>query len=590
MKAATARGAGVDSNDNNAQVAQISFAPEISISERQAALSQRYRPWQAMPLDVLLARVATDFPERAYVITDARTWTYRAMESWVAALAGGLSEAGVTPGEHVALLMANYPEFVALKFAISRVGAVAVPINFLNRRDELAYVLKQSNAALLITMDRFRDLDYLGMLDELNPGWPQQGGGTEFPTLRRIVVLATGTAPLPLDVVPFASLIGKRPVSVSAADPAGVADIIYTSGTTGSPKGVLLTHDALLRTAFGGAYSRAFIDGQRVLFSLPLYHVYGYVEGLLAVLMVGGAVVPRLKFEARDTLSALEGHRATDLLLIPTMTMALLDELERERYDLSSLKTLISSGGRSPPTLWRKIFAAFGDREVTTGYGMTEVTATATITRPDDPHERLQSTNGRVRQVGPAGEGAPAGLLVAYRVCDLESGRELPPGHVGELQAKGPGVTHGYYDKPDATQEAFTADGWLHTGDLGTLDVDGYLTLAGRHKESYRCGGEQVLPGEVEDLLSTHPSVLQAYVVPLPDDRMGEIGVAFIVLRTPATDPEELLGLCKARLARFKVPRHILFIGAEDVPLTPSGRPRKFLLAQRAIELLEASQ
>lgn len=543
-----------------------------------------------MTLDERLMRTAAEFPERPFVITDSRTWTYRDMENWVAVLAAGLREAGVRAGDHVALLMANYPEFVALKFAISRVGAVTVPLNFLNRRDELAYVLKQSDASLLITMNRFRDLDYLGMLDELAPGWPQFAGGTVFPRLRGIIVCATDQAPLPPKAVPFAALIDKGSLSVSASEPAAVSDIIYTSGTTGSPKGVLLTHDSLLRTAFGSAYGRAFVDAQRILFSLPMYHVYGYVEGLLSVMFVAGAIVPRLKFDPVDSLSAVQRHAVTDLLLIPTMTMALLDELERERYDLTSLKTLISSGGRSPPNLWPRIFSAFADREVTTGYGMTEVTATTTLTRPDDSRERLQSTNGRMREVGPAGDTGADGHLVSYRVVDLESGCEVAPGRIGELQAKGPGVTSGYYNKPEATAEAFTADGWLRTGDLGSFDADGYMTLAGRRKESYRCGGEQVLPGEVEDLLSTHSAVLQAHVVPLADDRMGEIGVAFLVLRGTSADPEEFLALCRARLARFKVPRHIFFINADEVPVTPSGRARKFLLAKRALELLEVSK
>jgi len=575
---------------DNGESSMAPDAPQHSVSDRQADLCRRYPSWQPMTLDALLSRAALDFPHRPFVITDSRVWTYREMEEWVATLAGGLLDAGVLPGEHVAMLLANYPEFVALKFAIARAGAVAVPINFLNRRDELAYVLRQSNAVLLVTMDRFRDLDYLGMLDDLSPAWAHDGGGGALPRLRRVVVFATSDTAVPKDAMPFSALTGRRSLSGGSSDPAAVADIIYTSGTTGSPKGVLLSHDALLRTAFGSTYARAFIDAQRILFSLPMYHVYGYVEGLLSVMFVGGAIVPRLKFDAVDTLRALERHGATDLLLIPAMTIAVLDELERTRYDLSSLKTLISSGGRPPPALWDKIFAMFGGREVTTGYGMTEVTASSTVTRPDDPRERLQTTNGRMRVVGPAGDAALGGRLVVYRVVDPESGSELPLGQVGELQARGIGVTGGYYDKPDATAAAFTPDGWLHTGDLGSLDGDGYLMLSGRLKESYRCGGEQVLPGEVEDLLCTHPSVLHAHVVPLPDDRMGEVGVAFVVPRTASVDQDELLSLCKNRLARFKVPRHILVIRAEDVPVTPSGRARKFLLTQKAIELLERKQ
>lgn len=562
------------------------------VEERQAALARRYPRWEPLTLDQMLAAAAQEFPDRPYVITDERTWTYKEMRAWSERLAAGLVTAGVRPGDHVAVLMANYPEFVALKFGISRAGAVAVPINFLNRRDELAYVLRQSDAALLVTMDRFRDLDYLSMLDELASGWEINAGGGAFPRLRRVVVFATSDQPMRDGVTELASLdADDRPCPrVEHPGPATSSDIIYTSGTTGSPKGVQLTHDMLLRTAFGSAYARAFVDGLRTLFSLPMYHVYGYVEGMLSVLFVGGAIVPRLKFDAQDTLRSLGRHQATDLLLIPTMTMALLEELRKTRYDLSSLKSLISSGGRSPVSIWQHIVETFGRREVTTGYGMTEVTASSTVTRPDDPIDRLRHTNGRLRFVGPAGDPSLGGLLVAYRVVDPNTGLDVAPGEVGELLAKGPGVTAGYYDKPDATAEAFTSDDWLHTGDLGRFDTEGYLTLVGRRKESYRCGGEQVLPGDVEDMLTTHPAVIQAHVVPLPDARMGEVGVAFVVLReTPAVTPQELIELCASRLARFKVPRHVLPIRAEDIPVTPSGRARKFLLAQKAVEMLGSS-
>jgi fatty-acyl-CoA synthase len=308
---------------------------------------------------------------------------------------------------------------------------------------------------------------------------------------------------------------------------------------------------------------------------------------MLAALFVGGSIVPQLKFDAADTLDGIERHQASDVLLIPTMTLALIDEQKKRRRALPSLHSMISSGGRSPAYIWKEIYEQFAPQELTTGYGMTEVTASSTVTRPDDPFERLLNTNGRLRDVGPAGDPALGGRLVVYRVVDPESGQDLPRGEVGELLAKGPGVTRGYYNKPEATAEAFTPDGWLRTGDLGRIDADDYLLLVGRRKESYRCGGELVMPTEVEDLLVTHPAVLQAHVVPLPDERMGEIGVVFVVLRDgiSVTD-QELIAFCNARVARFKVPRHVLRILAQDIPATPSGRARKFLLAQIAAQSL----
>jgi fatty-acyl-CoA synthase len=561
-----------------------------TIVERQDELARRFPGWTPRTLDQILDFATAEFPDREYLVTDERSYSYREIKTWSERIAGGLFEAGVRAGDHVAIVLANQPEFVAVKFAIARVGATCVPINFLNRRDELGYVLGQSDAALLITMDRFRGLDYLAALDELMPGWESRGGGETFPRLKRVVVFPASGAPVREGAISLAELSAPSKVyaGVAAPDPGSVSDIIYTSGTTGSPKGVLLTHDMLLRAAFGSVYSRAFDDAWRVVFSLPMYHVYGYVEGLLTVPFVGGAIIPQLTFDPATTLRAIELHRADDVLLVPTMTLLILDELRARPRELPTLRSVISSGQRSPAGIWKEIFALLRPAEVTTGYGMTEVTATMTLTRPDDPFERLLSTNGRMREVGPAGDPALGGKLAVYRVVDPETGRELPPGEVGELRAKGPCVTRGYYNKPEATAAAFDAEGWLRTGDLGRFDADGYLTLVGRLKESYRCGGEQVMPTEVEDVLTSHPAVLQAHVVPVPDARMGEAGAAFVVLRAePSVEPEALKQLCAERLARFKVPKYVLPIRAEELPTTPSGRARKFLLTRRAIEHLK---
>jgi len=319
-----------------------------------------------------------------------------------------------------------------------------------------------------------------------------------------------------------------------------------------------------------------------------MYHVYGYVEGMLTAPFVGGAIIPQLQFSPAGTLDAIERFAADDVLLVPTMTTVILDELRARPRELPSLRAVISSGQRSPQGIFKDVFDLMTPAEVTTGYGMTEVTATTMATRADDPYERLASTNGRMRKIGPAGDPSLGGRLVDYRIVDPETGKVVGPGDVGELMAKGPGVTRGYYNKPEATAEAFDAEGWLHTGDLARFDAEGYMTLVGRRKESYRCGGEQVMPTEIEDVLTAHPAVLQAHVVPVPDRRMGEAGAAFVVLRPGVpVAPDELIALCADKLARFKVPKYVLPIRGEDLPTTPSGRARKFLLTQRAIEELK---
>lgn len=559
-----------------------------SVADRQQALRSALPVWEPRTLHGVLDAAAAATPDRPFVITDARSWSYAELADWSKRLAAGLVALGVTPGETVALVLANYPEFVAIKYAVSRIGAVCVPINILNRRDELRYLLDQSDSVLLVTMDRFRGVDYLAMLDEIVPRWETQGGGDGLPRLRDVVVLPTGEAP-PRDGVPtLASLDADAGWMVPAVAPGAVCDIIYTSGTTGPPKGVLLTHDMLMRTAYGSAYARAFEDGRRILFSLPMYHVFGYVEGLLAVPFVGGAIVPQLRFDAVATLEGIVRHRASDALLIPAMSLAVLDAAEATAYDLSSWHAVLASGGRAPERVWQGLREILGVAEITTGYGMTETTASTTVTRPDDPVERLLTTNGRQRDVGVAGDPANGGRLVTYRVVDPATGEPLANGETGELVAKGYGVTPGYYKKPEATAAAFDAEGWLRTGDLGRIDDDGYITLLGRTKESYRCGGEQVLPTEIEDVLTTHPDVVQAHVVPVPDERMGEVGVAFVVARPGVTlDPSALQQLIAGRLARYKVPRHVLLVEAATIPTTASGRARKFLLSEHARQILE---
>ena len=551
---------------------------------RQHALGRSYARWEPLTLHGVLDAALGAYADRPALITLERMWTYAELAAWSRRLAAGLQAYGLRLGDKVAIVLANYPEFVALKYAIARVGAVAVPINILNRPDELRYVLEQSDAALLVVMDRFRDADYLGMLDLIAPGW-ERGGGSALPALRQVVVFpAEGGLERRPTATPFANLERAAdefaPVEV---EPGHDCDILYTSGTTGPPKGVQLTHDMLTRTGFGSAYARAFEDARRIVFSLPLYHVFGYVEGMLSVPFVGGAIVPQLRFDPHETLAAVERFRVSDALLIPAMSLAVVAAARERDYDLGSWRSALASGGRAPERLWAELFEVLGLEEVTTGYGMTETTASTTVTRPDDPVERLLTTNGRLRDVGPAGDPARGNRLVDYRTLDPDTGAVLPAGAVGELVAQGPGVTRGYYNKPAETAAAFTADGWLKTGDLGRIDADGYVTLLGRTKESYRCGGEQVLPSEVEDLLTSHPDVIQAHVVPLPDERMGEVGVAFVVPAPGAElDPDALRDMVAARLARFKVPRHVLVIGVDEIPTTASGRARKFMLAELA--------
>lgn len=559
------------------------------IERRREHLSARFPRWTPRTLDDWLDHCAARYGDRPFVITDERTIGYAETAEWAARLADGLAALGVRPGDRVGLLMANFLEFAPLKFAVARTGAVAIPFNYLYRQEELAYVLAQSECSVLISMTAFGDLDYQSMLDAVAPGW-DTGEATALPHLRQVVLLPTeGTEPR--DGVPtVASLadLGDRHrggCPAGAARPDEIGDLLYTSGTTGSPKGVLVTHDSVLRTAYASALTRAFQDGRRILFSLPCYHMFGYVEGMLAAMTVGGAIVPQTAFDPVRYLAGIQRHRATDILCVPTMTVALLEHPARVDHDLSSLTALLSGAAPAPVWLWKRVRAELGVEEITTGYGMTECGGAMTFTLPEDPLERHAGTVGRPKLAGPAG--LPDGTLATYKAIDPLTGEDLPLGAEGELVSRGPTHMRGFWKKPEETAKALR-DGWVHSGDLGRVRDDGYLEVTGRTKELYKSGGELVMPKEIEDLLTAHPAISQVYLVGVPDERWGDAGCACVV-RAPGADlsAADVVALCKQRLARFKVPKHVLFLDAAELPTTPTGKVQKFRLAQYAQKRIE---
>jgi fatty-acyl-CoA synthase len=540
------------------------------VQSRRAALETRHPVWVQRTLSQALDAAAAAHPDRPLILGHERGWTYAEVVAWSRRLAAGLVALGVQPGDHVAMVMANYPEFVALKFAIARVGAVAVPINFLLKREELGYVLEQSDASVLVTMDRFRDLDYLTVLDELRD---------RLPRLREVVVFSADDS-VRAGVRSFADLETAADDVAHVGDPHANADIVYTSGTSGRPKGVMLSHDALLRSAYGSAWTRAFQDGRRILFALPLYHVFSYVEGLLAALFAGGAIIPQTVFDPVATLRAVEEFRASEALFVPTMTIAVLEAARAGDYDVSSLQTVMSAAAPAPVRLWQALRDELGVREILTAYGMTETAAATTFTQPDGPLELVAHTVGTPKRGAAAGD-----PLVSYKTVDPLTGEDLPAGEEGELAARGLIVSHGYYNKPAETAEVLAPDGWLRSGDLGWIDADGNVLLTGRSKELYKCGGELVAPKEVEECLSSHPAVAQAYVVGVRDERMGEVGCAWVVAEPSAEqtpEAQELIGWCRERLARFKVPAHVMYLDAGELPTTATGKVQKFRLIERA--------
>jgi len=573
-------------------LASSSVVPLLSdVDRRRSDLDARFRPWPKPTLVGLLDAVAAEHPDRPFVIDDDSTCTYAELQAWSARIARGLIAQGVEPGDHVAMILPNSAKTVAIRFAIARAGAVAVPVNFLLRPEELAYVLTQSRARAVFTMETFRGIDALDALDRITPGWERGPRGGSLPDLRLVVTVQHGSDPPARPSAPTLDglereaddmLDGQLAARTAAVDAGDTATIFYTSGTTGQAKGVLSTHDMELRSAYGSAYTRAFEDGRRILFALPLHHVFAYIEGLLAAMFVGGTVVAQSAFDPKESLRAVERHRVGEALFVPTMSLAIIDAARAGDYDLSSLHSVMSAAQSAPARLWTQLQELLGLEQLVTAYGMTETSAATTFTMPGDPIENLVDTVGKPKLGGSAGDPALGGLLAEYKAVDL-SGRDLRPGEEGELAARGPIVAPGYFGKAQETAEVMLSGGWLRSGDLGRVREDGYLELTGRSKELYKCGAELVMPTEVEARLDRRSDVAQAHVVGVPDERMGEVGCAWVVPSEDAKPTaDDLIDYCRSELARFKVPAYVLFTTADQLPLTASGKVQKFKLAERA--------
>ncbi|WP_370652961.1 MULTISPECIES: AMP-binding protein [Mycobacterium] len=552
----------------------------IDIGARRETLRERFPIWRERTLADWLDHCADRFGGRPFVLTDEVELSYADVTAESRRLADGLAALGVCPGDRVAMIMANYPQFVTVKFAIARLGAIAVPLNFLYRQDELRYVLADSGCRVVVTMTGFRDLDYQAIFDAIAPGWDAPASRAPFV----VVLLDTDGRARPgcLTVAGLGALGDENPGTRSALNmhPRDVSDMLYTSGTTGSPKGVLVTHDAVLRTAYASALTRAYEDGRRILFSLPCYHMFGYIEGLLSVMFVGGAIIPQTVFSAEGYFAGIERHRANDILCVPTMAVAMLENPTRRQYDLGSINAILCGSAPAPIWLWRRISEDFDVHEIVTGYGMTECGGAMTLTRPEDPLHLTSETVGKPKMAGVASiPGTDA--LVVYKAVDPETGEDLAVGVEGELISAGPTSMLGYWNRPQET-EATLRDGWVFSGDLGRVRADGYLEVTGRHKDLYKSGGELVMPKEIEDLLAAHDDISQVFAVGLVDERWGEIGCVVVVPVPGSTLTEDdVLDLCRAKLARFKVPKRVVFYRAEDLPKTPTGKVQKYKLVEQ---------
>jgi fatty-acyl-CoA synthase len=532
-------------------------------------------PLRDVTVGTLLSRLAEALPDgEALVYSHAGTrWTFRTLNDEARLVARGLAASGVKPHDRVSVWATNIPEWIILQFALAKIGAVLVTVNTALRAHEIEYLLGQSETSMLITMRGFRSVDYLAELRSIGAiGVDAASRRKRLPYLERVVFIGDEC---PDDLTPYEQL-REAAGNVSEADlealEAAVAldDVInlqYTSGTTGFPKGVMLSSRNIVNNGYWLAQGLDFTQRDRLCLCVPLFHCFGCVIGVLGAYTHGACLCPVESFDARRVLETVERERCTALYGVPTMFLAELEDPEFARFDLSSLRTGIMAGALCPEILMRKVIDRMHLPEMTIAYGLTETSPGLTQTRRD------ASLQARTQTVGCA---LPE---VELRVVNRVTGEDVAPGDDGELWARGYMVMKGYYNMPDQTAAAITAEGWLRTGDQACIGNDGNVRITGRIKDLIIRGGENVAPKEVEDVLRLHPAVRDVSVYGIPSEFFGEEVAAAIRLKpgVPA-DATELIAFCERQLARFKVPRHVRFV--ESFPMTASGKIQKFKLRE----------
>jgi fatty-acyl-CoA synthase len=498
-------------------------------------------------------------------VPSGRRWTYAEFDADVTALALGLLAVGVEVGDRIGIWSPNCPEWTLTQYATAKVGAVLVNVNPAYRSYELAYVLRQSGMRMLVSAGVNRTSDYPAMVDEVR---------SQCQELHEVVYIGQ---PSWDELVAAGSLatmdkLAARMAMLSSDDE---INIQYTSGTTGFPKGATLSHHNILNNGFFVGELVGYTEHDRICLPVPFYHCFGMVMGNLAATSHGACmVIPAPSFDPVATLKAVEQERCTSLYGVPTMFIAELGLDDFAAYDLSSLRTGIMAGAPCPVEVMNRVVSKMNMSEVAICYGMTETSPVSTMTRVDDDLARRTQTVGRVMP------------HIEVKVVDPVNGRTLARGKPGELCTRGTSVMLGYWNEPDKTAEAIDAARWMHTGDLATMDADGYLSIVGRIKDMVIRGGENVYPREIEEFLYGHPDIADVQVIGVPDPRFGEELMAWIVMRAGAEPltSEDVRSFCQGRLAHYKVPRYVHVV--DGFPMTVTGKIRKVEMRADAEEIL----
>ena len=511
------------------------------------------------------------------------SWTWSDLKERVDDFAAGLIDLSLNPGDRIGIWSPNNAEWVITQFATAKAGLILVNINPAYRLAELEYALNKVGCVALVTATAFKTSDYMGMVRELAPeidgAAPGELAAKRLPDLRHVIRIGGKDAP---GTYPFADILerGRKTghAAVEALAPTLQFDdpinIQFTSGTTGSPKGATLTHHNILNNGYFVGAAQALSEQDRICIPVPLYHCFGMVMGNLASVTHGAAMVyPGEGFDPLATLQTIEAEKCTSLYGVPTMFIAQLQHPGFDGFDLSSLRTGIMAGSPCPIEVMKQVIERMHMEQVTIAYGMTETSPVSTQTSVDDPVGRRVSTVGRIQP------------HLEVKIVDSE-GRIVRHGETGELCTRGYSVMRGYWDDAERTGEAIDAGKWMHTGDLATMDDEGYFNIVGRIKDMVIRGGENLYPREIEEFLYGHPKIADVQIFGVPDERYGEELCAWIKLADgEAADAGEILSFCEGQIAHQKVPRYIRFV--DEYPMTVTGKIQKFIMRERMIDELE---
>ncbi|NEA23047.1 AMP-binding protein [Actinomadura bangladeshensis] len=514
-----------------------------------------------------LDKTVAAFSERDALVdrTSGRRWTYEQFADDVEAVALGLRDLGVVKGDRVGIWSPNCAEWMLVQYATAKLGAILVNINPAYRVHELEFVLNQAGIRTLVSASAFKTSDYAAMVDEVKP---------KCPALRDVILIGTSDWDGLMEAGRTAdpAVLNDIALTLTADDP---INIQYTSGTTGFPKGATLSHHNILNNGYFVGELCGYDEEDRVCVPVPFYHCFGMVMGNLAATSHGACVViPAPAFDPKATLDAVAAERCTSLYGVPTMFIAVLNEPSLDGLDLSCLRTGIMAGSPCPVEVMKQVIDRLGMSEVAICYGMTETSPVSTQTRAGDSLDRRVSTVGTVLP------------HLEIKIIDPETGVTVPRGTPGEFCTRGYSVMLGYWEEPDKTAEAIDAARWMHTGDLAVMDDEGYVNITGRIKDMVIRGGENIYPREIEEFLYTHPDIVDAQVIGVPDEKYGEELMAWVRLRegVPGLTAEELRAFCEGKLAHYKVPRYVHVV--DEFPMTVTGKIRKVQMRAEAVDIL----